>query len=141
MPTRNCDIVRRLFDAVAVRDLGPMYEIYDPAVVIKEASSLPYGGEYHGHEGMVRHGIAFARTWDPFQGEQERALDPEFFDTGDHVFVLWHQRARSPSGIQLDLPATSVYRLREGQIVASTMHHLDTAELLHFLSEAQNSHS
>lgn len=139
MPAPNSEIVRALFDAVAARDLDPMYEIYDAAVVIREASSLPYGGEYRGHDGIVRHGTAFLRTWEPFQGESERALDPEFFDAGEHVFVLWHHRARSPTGARLDLPATSVYRLRQGRIVTSTMHHLDTAALLRFLDEAQHS--
>lgn len=138
MSAHNRDIVRTLFGAVAARDLGPMFEIYDPDIVIREAASLPYGGEYHGHQGMLDHGMGFARTWDPFQGPAERSLDPEFFGTGDHVFVLWRQRARSAGGSRIDLPATSVYRLREGRILTSTMHHHDTAALLSFLREAQD---
>lgn len=43
MTTENVEVIRRLFHAVEARDIEPMYEIYSPEVVIREAASLPYG--------------------------------------------------------------------------------------------------
>ena len=134
--SENVAVVRRLFQAVDEREVEPMFEVYDPAVVIREAPSLPYGGEYRGHEGVVDHGLGYLGTWDPVQTDAERPLAPEFFGSGDHVFVLWHQRARGPAGEKLDLPALSMYRLRDGKVIESQMHHFDTAAILRFLQGA-----
>jgi ketosteroid isomerase-like protein len=132
----NVAVVRRLFRAVEERDIEPMFEIYDPEVVIREAPTLPYGGEYRGHEGVVAHGLGYLETWEPFQTDADRHLDAEFFGSGDLVFVRWRQKAHAGDGIPLDLPVVSVYRLRGGRIVESAMHHLDTAALLGFFVHA-----
>jgi ketosteroid isomerase-like protein len=129
----NVDIVRRLFDAVEARDIAPMYEIYDEQVIVREAPSLPYGGEHRGHEGILRHGTGYVEAWNLLQTEEDRNLDPEFFGAGDRVFVLWRQRAHADDGMELDLPVISEYRLRNGRVVESIMHHFDTAALVGFL--------
>jgi ketosteroid isomerase-like protein len=134
--SENVEIVRRLFKAVDDRDVEPMLEIYDPEVVIREAPSLPYGGEYHGHEGMVSHGLGYLATWDPVQNSAEQPLEPEFFESGEHVFVRWRQRARGPGGELLDLPALSRYRLRAGKVIESEMYQFDTAAILRFLDSS-----
>jgi ketosteroid isomerase-like protein len=60
-------------------------------------------------------------------------LDPELFGAGDWVFVRWRQRAHADDGMALDLPVISAYRLRDGRVVESIMHHFDTAALVGFL--------
>ncbi len=137
MSDQNVEIVRRLFQTVEERDLETMFELYDPEVVIREAPSLPYGGEYHGHAGVVEHGIGYLGTWYPVQGPEDASLDPEFIDGGDRVFVRWHQRATAPDGEQVDLPAISEYCIQDGKIVSSAMHHFDTAAILDFLERAE----
>ena len=134
--TENVEIVRRLFRSVEERDLETMFELYDPAVVIREAPSLPYGGEYHGHEGVVEHGLGYLGTWQPVQRPGDEALEPEFLDAGDAVFVRWRQKATAPGGEHVDLGALSEYRVRDGKIVSSAMHHFDTAAILRFLESA-----
>lgn len=133
MTASNVDVVRRLFQAVKERDIEPMYEIYDPDVIVREAPSLPYGGEYRGHHGIVAHGMGYLETWDHLQTDDDKWMEAEFSGAGERVFVRWRQKAHASDGTQLDLPAVSVYRLREGRVVESIMHHLDTAELLAFL--------
>jgi ketosteroid isomerase-like protein len=137
--SENVEIVRRLFRAVEEREVEPMFEIYDPEVVIREARSLPYGGEHHGHEGMVNHGLGYVGTWGPLQASDERRLEPGFFHSGDHVFVRWRQKARGSNGETLDLPALSVYRLEEGKVIESEMYQFDTAAILRFLDRAGTS--
>jgi hypothetical protein len=66
----------------------------------------------------------------------DEALEPEFFEADDRVFVRWRQQATAPGGERLDLPAISEYRLRDGRIVGSSMHHLDPEAILAFLERA-----
>jgi uncharacterized protein len=64
MSQQHVETVKRLFDAVARRDRAGLLEAYHPEIVIHEAPSLPYGGDYHGHEGAISHVQAFYRTWE-----------------------------------------------------------------------------
>lgn len=59
--------VKRLFDAVRRHDQARVLEAYDPAMVIHEAASLPYGGDYRGHPGALQHLIKFYQTMDPIR--------------------------------------------------------------------------
>lgn len=131
MSTRGMETVRRLFEAVERRDPTLLLDCYHEDVVIREADSLPYGGVYRGHEGALRHAAAFLRCWDALQNAQHRKLEPVFLDAGEHVVVLWRQKAaQADSGTELDLPAVSVYRIHQDRVAEATMYHLDTATLL-----------
>ena len=137
MSNANVRVVRRLFQTVEERDLETMFELYDREVVIRESASLPYGGDYRGHDGVVEHGLAYLGTWAPVQRPGDETLDAEFVDAGDdRVFVRWRQKATAPGGEHIDLPAISEYRLRDGKIIASSMHHSDTDAILRFLERA-----
>lgn len=89
MSAENVETVRRLFKAVEEHDLAGTLAVYDPEVVIREASFLPYGGVYHGHDGAKQHGKGFALTWGKFQPSDEKRLDAVFLDAGDGVVVLF----------------------------------------------------
>ena len=109
MSAENVETVRRLFEAVEARDLPSYLAVYDPAVVIREASFLPYGGTYHGHEGAKEHGTGFASVWGEFQPADEKRLDPVFLDAGDRVVVLFRLKGlAAESGRKLDVPVGSV---------------------------------
>ena len=131
MSKENVEIVRRLFEAVERRNLAGVLGAYDAEIVIREAESLPYGGEYRGHEGAQKHAFAYLHTWGDLQTIDEQKLDAEFFDAGDSVVVSWRQRA-ARDGRKFDSPAASVYKLRAGKIVESEMFQ-DTAAVLRFL--------
>lgn len=75
MTTENVKVIRRLFRAVEARDIEPMYEIYSREVVVREAPSLPYGGEYAGHAGILAHGMGSLETWDHLQDDEDRRMD------------------------------------------------------------------
>jgi uncharacterized protein len=130
-------VVRKLFEAVAHRDPAGVFGAYHPDIVISEAPSLPYGGEYRGREGAIRHAEGFRSTWDRYQPEASRNLEPEFSTLGDRVIVLWRFRAQRQARDSIDLPVVSIYRLREGRIIESRMLHFDTAALLQFLKNAR----
>jgi uncharacterized protein len=96
--------VRKLFEAVARRDAGAYFGAFHPDILISEAPSLPYGGEYSGLEGVLRHAERFRATWDRYQSEDSRELEPEFLAIANRVIVLWRLRARAANGEGIDLP-------------------------------------
>ena len=131
----NAQAARRLFEAVEHRSREGVVAIYDQNVVINEAPSLPYGGEFLGHEGALRHGQGFRAAWDRYQPSKTRGLEPRFIAQGDHVAVLWRHRAENhETGERLDLPAAGFYRFLDGKVVDSRMFHFDIAALLRFLN-------
>jgi ketosteroid isomerase-like protein len=135
MSEENVEVVRRLFEAVERRDLAGVIASYDENIVIHEASSLPYGGAYHGNDGAQDHAVRYAQTWDHFQTAAEQKLDAEFLDAGDTVVVLWRQRAARGER-KFDSSAASVYRLRNGKIIGAEMFQ-DTDAVLQFLGRGK----
>jgi uncharacterized protein len=130
----NKRVVEAVFAAVDRRDSEGVRAGYDENISIHEATSLPYGGDYRGQEGAVHHGQGFRATWDRFQPQKPRGLAPRIIADGDHVVVLWRHKVENPkTGDRLDLPAVSVYRLKNAKITDSRMFHFDTAALLRFL--------
>jgi ketosteroid isomerase-like protein len=133
MSQENVEVVRRLFKAVEDRDLAGVLAAYDPEIVIREPESLPYGGVYQGHAGGKQHAGGYTLTWRDFQTSAEQKMDAVFVAARDYVIVLWRQRGLDPkSGKKLDLPAVSVYKLRDGKIIESQMYQ-DTFTILQFL--------
>jgi ketosteroid isomerase-like protein len=132
---RNVETVKRLFRAVEERDVEPMYEIYDREVEIDEAPSLPYGGRYHGHDGMVEHGLRYMAAWDHLQTDEDRDMEPEFVGAGDRVLVRWRQKAHAAQG-SLNHSVVSEYLLRDGKVVETRMHTFDSAAVARVLAKA-----
>ena len=134
MSEENIEAVRRLFTAVEERDLAGVLAAYDENIVIREAQSLPYGGEFHGHEGGERHALKALEVWGKLQSPNERTLNARFLDAGeDYVIVLWRQRGVNSRGEKFDAPVVSVYKMRGSKVVESQMFHADTKALLQFL--------
>lgn len=138
----NVAVVRRLFDFVKSRGVTENFaerwaeysSLYAPDLVIHEAPSLPYGGDYSGPDALERHAQAFQGAWDRVQQDSERDLQPQFFASGDKVVVLWSLRGRNQLGETFEMPATSVYRLKDGRVTESRMFTFDSAAIGAFLS-------
>jgi uncharacterized protein len=47
MSQQHMETVKRLFDAVRRRDQAGVLEAYHPEIVVHEAPSLPYGGDWY----------------------------------------------------------------------------------------------
>lgn len=136
MSKENVEIVRQLFEAVEKREAAGVLGAYDENIIIREAESLPYGGEYHGIEGAMKHAEGYTKVWDDLQTSVERKMDAEFFDAGDSVIVRWRQRAGKDKR-EFDSTAVSIYRLRDGKIVESEMFQ-DTAAVLNFFGDLKD---
>jgi uncharacterized protein len=145
----NIAVMRRIFEAVETRgdpnDFAARWAayvaMYDPDIVIHEAPSLPYGGDYSGDHAVARHAQGFREAWEGLQSADDRRLEPQFLADGDYVIVLWRQRARSADQEIFDMPVVSIYQMKEGRVVDASMFHFDTAAVLGFLERARRSTS
>jgi ketosteroid isomerase-like protein len=146
-PPQQVETVRRLFEAVDRHDLAAILEAYHPEVVIHEAPSLPYGGNYHGHEGALQHVNGFYRTWEALKpglagkapAEVRQESSTVFLETTQgYVVVFGINRAVVPqSGRKLAVPEAFVFKMRDGKVDESWMLNQDTVAILEFLKEAQ----
>lgn len=144
---QQVEAVKRLFEAVNRHDQAAIVEAYHPDVVIHEAPCLPYGGDYHGHEGALAHVNGFYRTWERLKpglaGEPPAKVQPEnatvFLETTQgYVVVFGINRAVVPqSGRTLAVPEAFVFKMRDGKVAESWMLNQDTVAILEFLKEAQ----
>ena len=133
----DAEAVRRLFTAVEERDGATVLDAYATDVVIREAPSLPYGGVYHGHDGAVRHALAYTATWDRLQSAEDRWMEPQIRGHDDQFVVTWRLRATASDGRHLDVPVVDLIELRDGQVASLEMFPQDTAAVLDFLAHQE----
>ena len=67
-PEQVRHVIDRLFRAVEEVDpVAYLDATYHPQITIHESPSLPYGGDYHGPDGVLAHAEAFLATWAPYR--------------------------------------------------------------------------
>lgn len=98
---------------------------FAPDVVLHQAQSLPYGGTWHGHDGMARFFLAMSEAWETFEiGEQE------FLATGETAVVHSRIRARArATGRELAFPVLQTVTVRDGRITEVRPFYWDTAAI------------
>ncbi|AYF78951.1 nuclear transport factor 2 family protein [Nocardia yunnanensis] len=97
-----------------------------PAVVMHQAESLPYGGQWHGHCGMRQFLTAMAVSWDGLWFDEQR-----FVCEGERVVV--HSRGRLRARRSGRVVATSLLQwieFEDGLITEFRPYYHDTAAIL-----------
>jgi uncharacterized protein len=118
MSQENVEIVRHLYEALNRGDLEGAIEMIDPGVRYDLSERVFNPAVYEGHDGIRRFSEEIDEVWDEFR------VDPlDLIDAGDKVVVSHLVRARGKgSGVEVELPSTSIYTLRERKVVAIRMH-------------------
>jgi uncharacterized protein len=117
------EVISRIFRAVEEVDADAYFDrTYHDDVVIHEAPSLPYGGDYHGLEGAADHAQAFMAAWAPFRRPSDQAMNYVIDAVPDHAYVRWTLQVAGRS-----FPFLSHYGFRDGLIVESRMFPFDAA--------------
>ena len=113
MSEPNVDVVRRMFDAFAARDLEAMLGSMDDEIeFLPVTANLTTGGvPYRGREGIARYLEDVERVW-----PQLRIYPEEVRDLGDAVVALGRVRARG-GGMIIDLQTGWVFKMRDGKIL------------------------
>lgn len=117
MPQETVEIVRRVYDAGARRDVAAVLALYDPEVEwdISHSPARELMGRrvYHGHDGLRSFFREWYEAWETVQPD----LD-ELFDAGEHVISAEITRGRGrASGVEVELPHHAVWTIRNGRII------------------------
>jgi len=109
---RNLEVVRKLFEAFAVRDLDRTVELVDRGVVMEPLSTpVERRTPYLGASGLQRYLEDLDDTWDQFEVSVESLRA-----SGDHVVGLGGIHAVRESFVADD-PVGFAFKLRDGKIV------------------------
>jgi ketosteroid isomerase-like protein len=106
-------VLRAFYDATARGDVEAILGLLDPQVVWRTPESLPWGGTFHGHEGIREF---FAKLMG--QPVEPRREVQEYLDAGDRIVVQLRTFGR-PKGDDTEtwVPEVHVWTVRSGKIV------------------------
>src|SRR4051812_36596882 len=108
----SVDVVRTWFELSSSGRIDAALELLDPAVVIHEAESLPYGGVFHGRDG-------FREIMDRIGGMMDFEIGSlDILDAGGvavaKVTATFTSRS---SGEAITMEVVEIYTVRDGLIV------------------------
>ena len=107
-------------------DFAPVAETLSEDVLLCEPASLPYGGDYRGHDDFERWLRAFSATWSSLDVQGSEAVA-----VGDLVFSRSKVRAVSrATGHRADWDLLQYFRIKNGLIAELRPFHWDTAAIL-----------
>jgi ketosteroid isomerase-like protein len=122
----DVDVVQSFLNAFTSGDLETVFgKLSHPEIVIREADSLPYGGDNKGVEGFQ--GL-LAKMFEVF----ELSVDSyEVSDAGAHVMVnLVMSFTSRASGRVVKMPGVEVYTIRGGQVAVVDVFYKDTKAIV-----------
>jgi uncharacterized protein len=122
------DVVRRIYDAMAGRDLTSLLTLLDPALVITQDERLPWGGRYVGHEGFGQFAGRLVGTID------SQVTTDALFAADEAVYQCGRTRGTvRASGAAFDVAEIHRWVVRDGRAVAAHFA-IDTEAMLAALS-------
>ncbi|GAA4543958.1 nuclear transport factor 2 family protein [Amycolatopsis samaneae] len=104
---------------------APLAPFFSPDVVLRQAESLPYGGDWRGHAGLERFFLAMSATWESFD-----MVEQSFLSRDNPLVVLTRVRARARgTGRELDFPILQTITVEDGRIAEVCPFYWDTAAI------------
>jgi ketosteroid isomerase-like protein len=112
--TPEIDVVRRVYEAMAAKDVDQLVVLLDAECVITQDQALPWGGRHVGHDGFLSFALSLTGTID--SGVTTEAL----FSAGEEVFQFGRTRgAVRSNGMRFDVPEVHRWSVRDGKVVAA----------------------
>ena len=131
MSKKSVEIIAELYEALARRDLPAILSLIDPEIIVSQTELLPWGGEYHGFEGVQQF---FTEL---FQCIESQLAVEEFVDAGDKVIVIGTTRGRvRATGATFNIRAVHVWTVRGGRGVRFEPN-IDTPKMLEALRQSK----
>ena len=125
----NVEVVRRMYEAFAATDLETILAVTDPGIEVVQTPLLPWGGEFHGQEGL---GEFFGKLTGAISS---RVTIHNVFAAGDQVVQVGRTAGTvNATGAEFDVDEVHVLTLRDGKVVrfAAT---IDTPAMLDALRQ------
>ena len=113
MTSAEIGVIGRFFAAVLGGDAATLKELVSPDCVVHEPADLPYGGDYHGPDGLLEMFGAITRELS-FSVEGE----PQLLEVGDGRVVVRMVATfvSRRSGRTVSFPIAEIYTVSGGQI-------------------------
>ena len=116
-------------------DNDRLFSLYSTSVVVREAPSLPFGGEYVGHDGLRRLLAAMGDSFD---------IEPtllDVFEISDSLVIIYMslRMAVPTTGEVVDMPVLELLTLRDGVVVEAVPFYWDTQQVVAMASRARSS--
>lgn len=120
----NVKLVRRLYDAFAASDFDTILAVMDPELVVTQADALPWGGEFHGYEGLA---TFFGRLREHITSEVTHAA---LYGAGDHAVQFGRTAGTvNATGAAFDIDEMHLFTIRDGRVVRFEAY-IDTPAML-----------
>jgi ketosteroid isomerase-like protein len=108
----NIEVVRRMYDAFAATDLETILAVTDPDIEIVQTPQLPWGGEFHGQDGL---GEFFGKLTTAISS---RVTIENVFAAGDQVVQVGRTAGTvNATGTAFDVDEVHVLTLRDGKVI------------------------
>ncbi|MEM7738067.1 MAG: nuclear transport factor 2 family protein [Deinococcota bacterium] len=122
----NIETVAAFYTALRSSNYAAVSALLDDDFTLQQASSLPYGGEYKGIEGIKTFFQLFFDVWENFSSQHVR-----YVDLDDHsVLALSQISATTKTGVDLDMPMTQIFRVNDGKLLEARPFYWDTAAIV-----------
>lgn len=107
-------VIREVYDAFERQDLGALLNLTDPDCVVTQDSSLPWGGEFVGHEGVTNFAFLLMGTTN-----SSLTLGAIFEADGKVIQCGRTAGTVTANGNTFDIPEVHVWTLKDGKVVAA----------------------
>ena len=118
MSEENVEVVRRIYEAAARRDVEAVLALYDTEVAF-DNTHAPHGGlirrgVFRGHEGLRAFYREYMEAWEYLSEDLE-----ELIDAGEHVISIQTTRARgrASGAVVENLHMPGVWTIRDGKVI------------------------
>jgi ketosteroid isomerase-like protein len=124
--TSNVAVIRAFNEA---EDVPAMLDLLDSDVEWRVPESLPWGGNFHGHDGFQRFWALVSDQLAETHREKQ-----QYLDAGDQVIVLLQSVGRPKGGTEYQEPEVDICEIRNGKIVSVDIY-IDSAMVLRSFPE------
>lgn len=123
---RNLAIVKQSYDAYKAGDWDGFFRPFDENIVVHEAASLPYGGEYRGIDELKTLSRRMLQTW-----EESSFNIMEFTAGGELVIVHFQMNILGRTTRKsFSFPVLELWRLKDEKVVEMRIFYWDTHKIL-----------
>ena len=128
MSSTHIQTLQDAYAAFARQDISGVMAAFGEDIAWESPESIPFGGSYHGHDGVGRFFSQLPEHWDELRVEPE-----EFIDGGETIVVLVHLTGKGAGG-SMDSKSVHLWRMRDGK-AAAFREYPDTALVLQALGQ------
>jgi ketosteroid isomerase-like protein len=124
MAPDNLALAQRLYGALGTRDIPAIQEILADDVEVSQTPELPWGGSYHGHDGVL---TFFGKLLETIRSQ---VTTERFFAAGDQVVQVGRTAGTVvATGVAFDVAEVHVWTFRDGKAVRFEAY-IDTPAML-----------